>query len=68
MLLVQNYEIQWNLSITALRIKDTSVMRTAINDPKQLPIERCTYLTSELRTPLYSVSQMHSPAPNDHIA
>ena len=52
--------IQWSLSITALRIKDTSVIRTAI--------ETCTYLTSELRTPLYSVLRTHDPPPNGHIA
>ena len=47
--------VQWNLSITALQIKDTSIIRTTIDGPKQLAIEMCTYmyLTSELRTPLY---------------
>ena len=55
--------IQWNLSITAHRIKDTYVIQTAIDGHKQSAIETCTYLTSELRTPLYSVLQTHSPAP-----
>ena len=45
--------IQWNLSITDLQIKDTSVIRTPTDGPKQSAIEMCTYLTSELRTPLY---------------
>ena len=45
-----NSPIQRNLSIyTALRIKDTSVIRTAIDGPKRSAIETCTYLTSELR-------------------
>ena len=47
--------VQWNLSITALRIKDTSVIRTAIDGPKLSTIETCTYFTSELRTPLFRV-------------
>ena len=38
------------------RIKDTSVIQTAINDPKRSIIEMCTYLTSELRTYLSSFS------------
>ena len=60
--------IQWNLSITALRIKDTSVIRTAIDSPKRSTIETCTYFTSELRTPLYSILRTHDPDPNGHIA
>ena len=28
--------------------------------------EMCTYLTSELRTPLYSILRMLDPAPNSH--
>ena len=63
-----NYTIQWNLSITALQIKDTSIIRTPINSPKRSAIETCTYLTSELRTPLYSVLQTLDPVPNGHIA
>ena len=51
----------------ALRIKDTSVIWTAIDGPKWSAIEMCTYLTSELRTSLYSVLWMHSPAPNGHV-
>ena len=43
-------------------------MRTAIDGPKWSAIETCAYLTSELRTPLYSVLRMHGPAPNSHIA
>ena len=39
----------------------------AIDGPKQLALETCTYLTSELRTLLYSVLRMHSPTPNGHI-
>lgn len=54
---------QWNLSITAIQIKDTSVIRTAIDGPKRLAIETCTYPTSELRAPLYSVLQTQSHAP-----
>ena len=61
-------DIQWNLSITALGIKDTSIIWMAIDGPKQLALEKCTYLTSELRTPLYSILRMHSPTPNSHIA
>ena len=34
--------IQWNLSITALRIKDTSVIRTPIDGPKRSAIETYT--------------------------
>ena len=41
-----------NLSIIALQIKGASIF---IDVPKQLAIETCTYLTSELRTPFYSV-------------
>ena len=37
------------------------------NGPKLLVIEMCTYLTSELRTLLYSILQMLDPAPNCHI-
>ena len=61
-------QIQWNLSIMGLRIKDTSVIRTPIDGPKQSAIETCTYLISELRTPLFSVIRMHDAAPNGHIA
>ena len=50
-------ELQWNLSITALRIKDTSVIQTVDKGPERSAIETCTYLTSELRTPLYSVKR-----------
>ena len=39
----------------------------AIDGPKQLALETCTYLTSELRTPLYSVLQMHSPTPTAQL-
>ena len=59
--------IQWNLSIMALRIKDTSVIQMAINGPKRSAIETCSYLTSELRIPLYSILQMQTPALNGHI-
>ena len=52
----------------ALQIKDTSIVRTTIDGPKWLAIETCTYLTSKLRTPLYSVLQMLDPAPNGHNA
>ena len=52
----------------ALRIKDTSVLRTTIDGPKRSAIKMCTYLTSELRTPLYSVLRMLDPVPNGHIA
>ena len=61
-------EIQWNLSITNLRIKDTSVIRMPIDGPKRSAIETCTYLTSELRTPLYSVLRTLDLVPNGHIA
>ena len=47
--------IQWNLSITALRIIDTSVIRTVDQGLEWSAIETCIYLTSELKTPLYSV-------------
>ena len=50
------------------RIKDISVIRTAIDDPKRSAIETGTYLTSELTTPLYSVLRMHGPTPNSYIA
>ena len=40
--------MQWNHSITALQIKDTSIIRMLINGPKRSAIETCTYLTSEL--------------------
>lgn len=58
--------IQWNLSITVLRI--TSVIWTAINGPKRSTIETCTCLTSELRIPLYSLLWTHNLAPNGHTA
>ena len=68
MLVVKQYTIQWNLSITNLQITDTSVARTVINGPKQSVIETCTYLTSKLRIPIYSVIWTHDPAPNGHVA
>ena len=55
-------------TLMALRTKDTSIIQTAIDGPKRSAIETCTYLTSELRTPLYSVLRMHDPAPKGHIA
>ena len=58
----------WNLSITDLRIKDTSVIQTPIDGPEWSAIEMCTYLTSVLRTPLYSVLRTLDPVPNGHIA
>ena len=60
--------IQWNLSIMDLQIKDTSVIRTPIDGPKRSAIETCTYLTSKLRTPLYSVLRTLDPVPNGHVA
>ena len=51
----------------ALQIRDTSIIPTAINGPKWSAIETCTYLTFKLRTPLYSVLQMHSPTPNGYV-
>lgn len=42
-------------SIMSLRIKDTSILRTAIDGPKCSAIETCTYLTSELKIPLYFI-------------
>ena len=60
--------IQWNLSITDLQIKDTSVIWTPIDGPKLSAIETCTYLTSKLRTFLYSVLRMLNPVPNGHAA
>ena len=51
-----------------LQIKDTSVVWTSIDSPKHSAIETCTYLTSELRTLLYSILRTHGPAPNDHVA
>ena len=45
-----------------------SVIRMAINSPKRLAIVMCTYLTSELRTPLCTVLWIHDPAPNGHVA
>ena len=55
-------------TLMALQTKDTSIIQMAIDGPKRSAIETCTYLTSELRTPLYSVLWMHDPAPNSHIA
>ena len=55
-------------TLMALRTKDTSIIQMAFDGPKWSAIETCTYLTSELRTPLYSVLWMHYPAPNGHIA
>ena len=55
-------------SITALQIKDTSVIQTTTNSPKQSAIKKCTYLTSKLRTPLYSVLRTLDLVPNGHIA
>ena len=63
-----SWDRQWNLSIMALRTKDTSIIQTAIDGPKWSAIETCTYLTSEIRTPLYSVLLTHDPAPNGHNA
>ena len=39
--------IQRNLSIMALRIKDTSVIRTTIDGPKRSAIKTCTYLIKD---------------------
>ena len=41
--------LQWNPSITALQIKDTSVIRTAIDSPKWSTIETCTYIVLYLK-------------------
>ena len=43
-------------------------MWMTVYGPKRSAIETCTYLTSELRTPLYSVLLMLDPIPNGHIA
>ena len=53
--------LQWNLPITALQTKDTSVIQTTIDGPKQLAIETCTYI-------ILLVLRMLDPAPNGHIA
>ena len=50
-----------NLSVMDLRIKDTSVIQMPIDGPKWSAIETCTYLTSKIRTPLYSVLQKLDP-------
>ena len=63
-----SWDLEWNLSIMALRTKDTSIIQTAIDGLKRSAIETCTYLTSELRTPLYSVLRTHDPVPNGHNA
>lgn len=43
-------KIQWNLSITALRIKDTSITRTANYGYKQQLIEMYAYSTPRIKT------------------
>ena len=40
----------------------------AIDGNNLSAIEMCTYLTSEIRAPLYFVLRAHNPAPNGHIA
>ena len=60
-------QLQWNLSITALQITDTSVIRTVDSGPEQSAIETCTYLTSELRTPLNSVIRTSALPPNGYL-
>ena len=50
---------QWNLSIMALQIEDTSIVRIPIDCPKQSVREMYTYILHVL--------QMHGPAPNHRM-
>ena len=42
-------------------------MWTPIDSVELSAIETCTYLTSKLRTPLYSELRMLDPVPNGHL-
>ena len=57
--------LQWNLSLQTSELRTPPFnIRMPIDNPKQSAIETCTYLTSELRTPLYSVLRTFHLVPN----
>ena len=64
---IQNIQIviKWNLSITG---QDICYMDGHWQSQMVGHINVCLYLTSKLRTPLYSAFLTHGPTPNDHIA
>ena len=55
-------DIQWNLSILALQIKDTSIIQMAIDNPKRSAIETPRALCSVL------AMDAADAVPNGHIA